>query len=92
MKNISIQWRTMFRLHLLFVLLLSFSKSFAQLTPIIDQYGSIQINYPLNNSVFQQNSAGQASITIAGQVLKGTYYTNAELNSLQIKIEHLLMA
>jgi NPCBM/NEW2 domain/Secretion system C-terminal sorting domain/Carbohydrate esterase, sialic acid-specific acetylesterase len=87
MKNISNQWRTMFRLHLLFALLLSSVYSYGQITPIIDQFGSIQINYPLNNSVFQQNNSGQAAITVAGQILRGTYYTNAELNSLQIKIE-----
>jgi hypothetical protein len=44
---------------------------------IIPKFGSIQINYPLNNSVFQQNSNGQSGVSIAGQILQGTYYTDA---------------
>ena len=46
------------------------------------------ITYPLNNSVFQQNSNGQANISIAGQILKGGYLTEITMNQrLFINVE-----
>lgn len=58
--------------------------SFGQFMP---QFGSLQLTYPLNNSVFQQDNNNHAKVSFAGQILKGTYYTNTQLNSLVIKIE-----
>jgi hypothetical protein len=42
---------------------------------VIPKFGSIQLTYPLENSVLQQDANGYASVSFAGQVLKGTYYT-----------------
>ena len=63
MKNI------LFRKAILLPLLFASFSLFAQ-DPTI-------ITYPLNNSVFQQNSNGQANISIAGQILKGGYLTES---------------
>ncbi len=53
---------------------------------LIEPNGSVQITYPIANSVFQQNSSGNAVVTFTGQSLKGTYYDAADLGALKLKI------
>jgi hypothetical protein len=60
---------------------------YESLGQVIPKFGSIQLTYPLENSVLQQDANGYASVSFAGQVLRGTYYTNTQLNNLFIKIE-----
>lgn len=66
-------------------LLIANCRAFGQIVP---KFGSIQLTHPIENSVFQQSEYGNFNnVTFRGQILKGTYYTPAQLNNLAVKIQ-----
>jgi NPCBM/NEW2 domain/Secretion system C-terminal sorting domain/Carbohydrate esterase, sialic acid-specific acetylesterase len=73
-----------FQIGILVSLLIPISQIYGQIVP---KFGSVQLTYPINNSVFQQNASGSANISFAGQILKGTYYTPSQLNNFAIQIQ-----
>lgn len=73
-----------FQIGILVSLLIPITSVFGQIVP---KFGSVQLTYPIDNSVFQQNASGNANISFAGQILKGTYYTSSQLNNFAIKIQ-----
>ncbi len=73
-----------FQLGILVSLLIPITSVLGQIVP---KFGSVQLTYPINNSVFQQNTSGNANISFAGQILKGTYYMPSQLNNFAIKIQ-----
>jgi len=58
-------------------------KTMAQLAELD---GSIQITFPIDNAVFQKNSADNAAITFTGQSLKGTFYSESNIDNLYLKV------
>lgn len=73
-----------FQLGIFVSLLIPITSIFGQIVP---KFGSVQLTYPIDNSVFQQNTSGSANISFAGQILKGTYYTPSQLNNFAIQIQ-----
>lgn len=68
------------RLLKLILLLVCISTKVVQ-AQFIDNYGSLQITWPMDNAVFQQDVNGNASVTISAQMLPNSYYGSSTINN-----------